>query len=74
MPVLGPFPAVATPGRPPADIFQVRKQHVAPGRGRGRGQGQPASPGPLVCHSVSEGCTVCCAGTLLESGFWGCWG
>lgn len=44
MSVLGPFPAVATPGRPPADIFQVRRQRVPPGRGREWGEGQPGSP------------------------------
>lgn len=32
VPALGPLPAVATPGRPPADIFQVRRQHVPAGR------------------------------------------
>lgn len=73
MPVLGPFPAVATPGRLPADIFQVRRQHVPPGRGRGRERGRQPPPRALVCHSMSGGCTVGSAGILLGFRFWGIW-
>lgn len=73
VPVLGPFPAVATPGRLPADIFQVRRQHVPPGRGRGRERGRQPPPRALVCHSMSGGCTVGSAGILLGFRFWGIW-
>lgn len=30
-------------------------------------------PWALICHSVSGGCTVCCAGILLGVTFWGIW-
>lgn len=79
---LGPSPAVPVPGWPPTDTFQVRRQHVPPGRGQG--QGQPASPKLYARHSASGQCTMCCGGycvgTLLgwrdPTGvlIWGGWG
>lgn len=69
--VLGPSPAVPTPGWPPADTFQVRRQSVPPGRG----QGQPVYPRPLARHNASGGCTVrpggCSWGTPLGYRFLG---
>lgn len=65
--VLGPFPAVAAPDRPPADIFQVRRQHVPPGRGRAWGEGQPA---PAMGTRLSQHVREDAQGAVQGS----CWG